>query len=73
MVIAHRLSTIINADEILVLEKGKIAERGRHHELLEAKGIYANLWQRQRQVAEARQTLEDTGEILTPVAISADS
>ena len=73
LVIAHRLSTIINADEILVLEKGKIAERGRHHELLEAKGIYANLWQRQRQVDEARQTLEDTGEILTPVAISVDS
>ncbi len=73
LVIAHRLSTIINADEILVLDKGKIAERGRHHELLEAKGIYANLWQRQRQVAEARQTLENTGEILTPLAISADS
>ena len=73
LVIAHRLSTIINADEILVLEKGKIAERGRHHELLEAKGIYANLWQRQRQVAEARQTLENTGEILTPEAVSADS
>jgi len=73
LVIAHRLSTIINADEILVLDKGRIAERGRHHELLEAKGIYANLWQRQRQVAEARQTLEDTGEILTPLAISADS
>jgi ATP-binding cassette subfamily B protein len=73
LVIAHRLSTIINADEILVLEKGKIAERGRHHELLEAKGIYANLWQRQRQVAEARQTLESTGEILTPEAVSADS
>lgn len=73
LVIAHRLSTIINADEILVLEKGKIAERGRHHELLDAKGIYANLWQRQRQVAEARQTLEDTGEILTPEAVSADN
>jgi ATP-binding cassette subfamily B protein len=73
LVIAHRLSTIINADEILVLEKGKIAERGRHHELLDAKGIYANLWQRQRQVAEARQTLEETGEILTPAAVSADN
>jgi ABC-type transport system involved in Fe-S cluster assembly fused permease/ATPase subunit len=72
LVIAHRLSTIINADEILVLEKGKIAERGRHQDLLDAKGIYASLWQKQRQVDEARQTLENTGEILTPVALSAD-
>jgi len=72
LVIAHRLSTIINADEILVLEKGKIAERGRHQELLDAKGIYASLWQKQRQVDEARQTLENTGEILTPAALSAD-
>jgi ATP-binding cassette subfamily B protein len=72
LVIAHRLSTIINADEILVLEKGKIAERGRHQELLDAQGIYASLWQKQRQVDEARQTLENTGEILTPVALSAD-
>jgi len=72
LVIAHRLSTIINADEILVLEKGKIAERGRHQELLDAQGIYASLWQKQRQVDEARQTLENTGEILTPAALSAD-
>ena len=72
LVIAHRLSTIINADEILVLEKGKIAERGRHQDLLDAKGIYASLWQKQRQVDEARQTLENTGEILTQVALSAD-
>lgn len=70
LVIAHRLSTIINADEILVLERGQIAERGRHQELLDKNGIYASLWQRQREVAEARQTLEKTGEILpsSPVA-----
>ena len=43
LVIAHRLSTIINADEILVLEKGRIAERGRHQALLEKKAIYAEL------------------------------
>ncbi len=72
LVIAHRLSTIINADEILVLEKGKIAERGRHQDLLDAEGIYASLWQKQRQVDEARQTLENTGEILTSAALSAD-
>ena len=69
LVIAHRLSTIINADEILVLEKGKIAERGRHQDLLDAEGISASLWQKQRQVDEARQTLENTGEILTPAPV----
>ena len=72
LVIAHRLSTIINADEILVLEKGKIAERGRHGELLEKKGIYAELWKRQREVAEARQMLEKTGETLTAPVLLAD-
>ncbi len=72
LVIAHRLSTIINADEILVLEKGKIAERGRHGELLEKKGIYAELWKRQREVAEARQMLEKTGETLTTPVLLAD-
>jgi len=72
LVIAHRLSTIINADEILVLAKGKIAERGRHSELLEQGGIYADLWQRQREAAEALQTLEKTGETLTEPALLAD-
>src|SRR3989338_2414816 len=43
LIIAHRLSTVINADEILVLSKGKIAERGTHQELLEKKGLYHNL------------------------------
>ncbi len=71
LVIAHRLSTIINADEILVLEKGRIAERGRHQTLLDKKGIYAELWQRQREAAEALQTLEKTGETLTePVLLA---
>ncbi len=71
LVIAHRLSTIINADEILVLERGQIAERGRHQELLDKNGIYASLWQRQREVAEARQTLEKTGEILPAAPVAA--
>jgi subfamily B ATP-binding cassette protein MsbA len=43
LIIAHRLSTVKNADEILVLSKGKIAERGTHQELLDKKGLYHNL------------------------------
>src|SRR5665213_741175 len=52
IVIAHRLSTILKADQILVVEQGKIAERGTHDELLAKKGIYADLYQ--RQFAEAK-------------------
>ena len=57
LVIAHRLSTVVNADEILVLDKGVIAERGRHEHLLAKGGLYAGLWNRQRQVAEAQDKL----------------
>ena len=42
--IAHRLSTIQNADEILVLHKGEIAERGNHYELLEKRGLYYKMY-----------------------------
>lgn len=48
LVIAHRLSTVVDADEILVLAGGKIAERGTHRELLEKGGEYAAMWQRQQ-------------------------
>jgi ABC-type transport system involved in Fe-S cluster assembly fused permease/ATPase subunit len=47
LVIAHRLSTIADADEILVIRRGKIVERGRHESLIEQKGEYASLWRRQ--------------------------
>ena len=45
LVVAHRLSTIVNADEIIVLSDGVIAERGRHAELLKKKGLYATMWE----------------------------
>ena len=57
LVIAHRLSTIIDADEILVLDAGVIVERGTHEGLLDRKGVYAAMWDRQHQVDEAEETL----------------
>ncbi|XP_061580553.1 ATP-binding cassette sub-family B member 6 isoform X4 [Cololabis saira] len=48
IVVAHRLSTIVGADQILVLHRGQIAERGRHHELLEQRGLYAAMWRKQQ-------------------------
>jgi len=47
LIIAHRLSTIVDADEILVIDAGRIVERGRHLQLLEIGGVYARLWSRQ--------------------------
>jgi ATP-binding cassette, subfamily B, heavy metal transporter len=57
LIIAHRLSTVVHADEILVLDKGVIVERGAHDPLLAKGGVYAALWSRQREVDAAEETL----------------
>lgn len=58
LVIAHRLSTVVSADEIIVLKNGEIAERGRHTDLLAQKGLYASMWDRQREATEAEEQLK---------------
>jgi len=57
LVIAHRLSTIIHADEIIVLKDGAIGEQGTHGELINAGGLYADMWSRQREAEAAREQL----------------
>jgi ATP-binding cassette, subfamily B, heavy metal transporter len=62
LVIAHRLSTVINADEIIVLRHGEIAERGTHANLLEQNGLYASMWNRQREATQAEEHLRQVRE-----------
>lgn len=57
LVIAHRLSTIVGAEEIIVLDQGRIAERGTHAKLLAHGGLYASMWNRQREAEAAREKL----------------
>ncbi len=62
LVIAHRLSTIADAQQILVMDHGRIIERGNHAQLLAAQGAYAQMWERQ----QARQEEESTDETISP-------
>jgi ATP-binding cassette subfamily B protein len=47
LVIAHRLSTVVDAEQILVVDRGRVVERGTHPQLLRRRGLYAELWRRQ--------------------------
>jgi len=58
LIIAHRLSTIIDADQILVLDQGRIVERGGHHELIARGGLYATMWARQQEAAREAAMVE---------------
>jgi ATP-binding cassette, subfamily B, heavy metal transporter len=64
MVIAHRLSTIADAQQILVLDHGKIVERGTHASLLAREGLYAQMWERQQARGEQEQVSPATGELV---------
>ena len=59
IIIAHRLSTIVDADKILVFEKGKIIEHGTHIQLLKKKGLYADMWNTQQTIEKAEETLQN--------------
>lgn len=63
LVIAHRLSTVVEADEIIVLDQGKIVERGRHVDLLQTGGTYAGMWLKQQESSQARKTLEKAAQL----------
>jgi ATP-binding cassette subfamily B protein len=64
LVIAHRLSTVMDADQILVLNHGRIVERGTHPQLLELQGEYARMWALQQQQAQVDAALQSAEEAL---------
>jgi ATP-binding cassette, subfamily B, heavy metal transporter len=74
LMIAHRLSTVIHADEILVIDDGRIIERGNHAQLIAQDGMYAAMWRRQQEAdqraAELAAVVGDPPEPAHPVAVA---
>jgi ATP-binding cassette subfamily B protein len=68
LTIAHRLSTVVDADQIVVLEKGSVVERGTHAGLLAADGVYAQMWRRQLETREAQARIEAEAVAASPQA-----
>jgi ATP-binding cassette subfamily B protein len=66
LVIAHRLSTVMDADQILVLQQGRIVERGTHRQLLDIQGEYARMWALQQEEARAKAVLEEVADAPPP-------
>jgi ATP-binding cassette subfamily B protein len=62
IVIAHRLSTVVDADQIVVLDGGRVAERGTHAALLREDGLYAEMWARQQSEREAEEEAAQAAE-----------
>jgi ABC-type transport system involved in Fe-S cluster assembly fused permease/ATPase subunit len=73
LVIAHRLSTVVEADEILVLEDGRLTERGRHGELLRRQGRYAEMWARQQEAAARGEPEPMEGEPVKPEPVPVET
>ncbi|WP_281262097.1 ABCB family ABC transporter ATP-binding protein/permease [Teichococcus aestuarii] len=73
LVIAHRLSTVVEADEIIVLQDGQIAERGNHTALMAADGLYAQMWRRQSEAVAAAEAAAAAQEAARAAGVEADA
>lgn len=71
LIIAHRLSTVVNADEIVVLRKGRVVEKGSHRDLLQLGGEYSKLWA--MQIKEASDTISQGAVVKTPEPVKASA